>query len=796
MKTSLPLVIAAISCLPTWVIAQAAKDTDNVRKNRLIEEIVVTAQKREQDSQDVPIAIQAFSGDKLDAFNIEDTADLQRITPGVTFTYTYGYTLIYIRGVGSDAFLPNADPSVATYIDGINIPASQGKQDTLGPVERVEVLKGPQGTLFGRNATAGAISIITKDPPVDEIVGSIKYVAGNYDAQQFQAYLGLPIIDGLGITFAGFKDSQENYGDNFSNGNYFPIREDFSEGGRIKIKWDSDIFSATLIGSYINQFNGNSLVQENTRPSLILGAGAEVDEADRNTDTNFKGGNGTINTMAGATLEWRPGPVDLKFTYGDQLAKVDFGQFDYDSTDEDRAGFFTYDQYNEQKTYELQLLSNQYTPGADKFEWVAGYYRLEAEGGFGRLFFFLNNGFATGLLPEELGDILAGTPKVTLESGGLLYTESDAIYFQGTYNFSSEWGLTFGARYQEETREIGNANLYLVDTLTPGISQAYYEGNDYSRNILISEFDAPPLEEETFSPKIALQWFPNEATQVYASLQRGYKSPTYNIVNFFGNPNAVEGEEATAAELGFKSEWLDKTLTFNAAIFASKTKDLLTGIVSFTSGATVRYSNAGTAEAKGIEFDFQWQPMPEFNPGLAVTGGATYINSEFSDYKNGEGFDDTTGLYFGPGGLEDIPLALLGIELPLPIGDIVNGPRDFTGNRVPRTPKFSSSVSVNQYVNIGDASAIEIAVDYSYKSEYFTTPQNSPFYVQDQYEIWSARASYFYNPWGLQLTAFVDNAKDKDYFSSILQQDFGRTVTLAPPRLYGLKIKWDFDIDQ
>lgn len=153
--------------------------------SRLIEEVIVTAQKREEDVQDVPIMINAFSGEKLDAFGVESTADLQKITPGLTYTYTYGYSLIYIRGVGTDAFLPNADPSVATYIDGINIGPSQGKQDTLGPVERVEVLKGPQGTLFGRNATGGAINIVTADSP-DEFIGTAKYSIGNYNSQKYQ----------------------------------------------------------------------------------------------------------------------------------------------------------------------------------------------------------------------------------------------------------------------------------------------------------------------------------------------------------------------------------------------------------------------------------------------------------------------------------------------------------------------------------------------------------------------------------------------------------------------------------
>ncbi|WP_286696053.1 TonB-dependent receptor [Spongiibacter sp. UBA1325] len=808
------IMATALASLPIAVGPVYSQEAGKPRaSNRLLEEVMVTAQKREEDAQDIPITIQAFSGEKLDAFNIEDTADLQKITPGLTFTYTYGYTLIYLRGVGSEAFLPNADPSVATYIDGINIPASQGKQDSLGPVKRVEVLKGPQGTLFGRNATAGAINITTEDPPVDEFIGNLKYVQGNYDTAEYQAFVGVdvPGVEGLGFTLSGFKDTHENYGQNFSNGEKRTWREDFSEGGRAKIKWDFlEDYSLTLIGSYVNQFNGNSLTQENTRPSLVFGAGAETDEPDRDTHTNYEGGNGTINTMYGAIFEWRPGPVDIKLTYSDQLADVDWGQYDYDSTDEDRAGFFVYNQYNEQETIELQITSNAETPLSDKLEWVAGYYGLKAEGGFGRLAFFLNTGLVSGLIPTglvssvtdpllglNLGNVIADSPRITLESAGILTTDSDALYAQGTWTFNDEWALTLGARYQEETRGIGSTYLDFVNTLGGDYNEReYFSGNDYSRNTRISTFEAPPLEETTLSPKISLQWFPTEVMQVYTSLQRGYKSPTYNIVNFFGNPDAVKGEETIAAELGIKSEWLDGTLKLNGALFASRTKNQLTGLVSFTSGAIVRYGNADEAEVEGAEVDFQWQPMPNWNPGLVLTGGATYVESIFTEYEQGEGFDDTTGLYFGPGAPEDIALELLGLGGILPVSStaVINGPRDFSGNDVPRSPNFTSTLSLNQFYNFDKYGAVEFGVDYSFKSEYFTTAQNSPFYVQDQYELWSVRASWFYDPWGIQVTAFVDNAKDKDYYSGILQQDFGRTATLAPPRLYGLKLKWDFDV--
>ena len=184
-STEQPEQAAAAETVETIPVKDPDADRVAARRSgsRIVEEVIVTAQKREEDVQDVPIMINAFSGEKLDAFGVESTADLAKITPGLTYTYTYGYSVIYIRGVGTDAFLPNADPSVATYIDGINIGPSQGKQDTLGPVERVEVLKGPQGTLFGRNATGGAINIVTADSP-DQFIGTFKASFGNYDARK------------------------------------------------------------------------------------------------------------------------------------------------------------------------------------------------------------------------------------------------------------------------------------------------------------------------------------------------------------------------------------------------------------------------------------------------------------------------------------------------------------------------------------------------------------------------------------------------------------------------------------
>lgn len=760
----------------TTVYAESGKSS------RLLEEVIVTAQKREEDSQDIPIMISAFSGDKLDALGVESTADLQKITPGLTFTYTYGYTVIYMRGVGTDAFLPNADPSIATYIDGINIGPSQGKQDTLGPVERVEVLKGPQGTLFGRNATGGAINMITAEPS-QEFRGTITTEFGNYNSESYQVFLSSMLTDRIGFTAAGFKSGGDLYGRNEIFGREGPEKEDFAEGGRLKLVFDAtDDLTLTLIGQYNNQFTSNSLSQENTRPAPIFANGVEADEPDRVWHNDKLGGNSTLNTLYAGIADWRTEYVDMKLLVSDNFADVDEAHYDLDSTEQSQAYFYSAEQFNEQQTYEFQILSNENTPLSEHLEWVAGLYKLEGEGGFGSLYLTVNPaGFVGNVigLPPALGPILGpiinGTNDVVLGNGGILTTDSESAFFQATWFASPAFNFTVGARYQEETRGITNSYLDVVSPAAGEPPNEYFKSGDRSQNIRVTDFSAPDLKETTVSPRVAVQFFFSDTLQFFASAQKGYKSPTYNIVNFFTDPDPVDREEATAVEVGMKSEWFDGGLRLNSALFHTEIDGLLTAIVAIPSGGIVSFRNAGSAKIKGAEVDMQWQPMPEWNPGLVIAGGATYLDAFYTDYRDGAGFDDDTGLYFGSDSLT---------------GDTS---RDFTGNRIVRTPRFTSNVSLNQFLDLGRWGAMEVGVDYYYNSGYNTTPQNSPFYVQDQYELWDARLSYFYDPLGLQLTAFVKNAKDKDYFQSILQQDFGRTVTLAPPRLYGLRLKWDFD---
>ncbi len=238
---------------PFIALAANAQDEPAAKKktNRLLEEVVVTAQKREENSQDVPITMAAIGGEKLEAFGIEDTADLQKITPGLTFTEQYGYTLIYLRGVGSEAFLPNAEPSVATYIDNINIAGSHGKQDAIGPVERIEVLKGPQGTLFGRSATGGAISIISKALPTEGYTAELTYNRGNYEAEHILFYGAAALTEDLAASISYYEDEREPFGKNVLFGTNVQIGNNTYIGSNSIVESNVMIGENCVIGSFV-----------------------------------------------------------------------------------------------------------------------------------------------------------------------------------------------------------------------------------------------------------------------------------------------------------------------------------------------------------------------------------------------------------------------------------------------------------------------------------------------------------------------------------------------------------------
>lgn len=778
---------AAASDAPLPVPAESAETAaKNPARNRLVEEIVVTAQKREENIKDVPIAITAFSADKLDALGIDSVEDLDRITPGLTITNAAGFNVAFLRGVGTDAFLPGADSSVPFYIDGVPLVGGQGSTDQLGRVTRVEVLKGPQGTLFGRNATGGAINIVTPDPG-DEFAADVNAEVGNYAQRKAMLFANVPIVKDLAASVSVYASDQRNFYTNTAG----PIIPIYSFGGRLKLRWDIlDNLRLTLAGSYGGASNNAGLTFENTRVAPILCPGGvcllpQDPSPDRVVSLDSEAG-AKINAYLGsATFDWKAPWLDIKLIGSTQRFSGPFVQADFDKSALPIVNIRSIRQVSPQVTGELQFLSNENTPLGDRLKWVMGLFYLRSEGGFDPIAFDIAPNALSALnlpgasfLTNTLDKLLAGVglpplaDHIRLYNYGVLTSRSYSAYFQGGYKLLDSLELTLGVRGQHEDRSLIHSRTSLATA---------------NGDITLISSQPPGLVSNRLSPRAALEWHPfaDSSSQIYASWSRAYKSPTYNTVNLLGGlPNVLKGEpdqikplrseKVTTAEIGAKTDWFDGALRIDLAAFYTWQRDLLTGFVALESGGVVSYENAPAAKIEGVEMDFVWTPLPEWDPGLALTGAATYLDGRYTDYPNGRGFDTTTGLAFGSDGTEVLP------------------GRDFAGNRIVRTPNFTGNLGVNQSIPLGENSRVELAADTNYSSGFFFLPQDSGLYARNPYNVINARASYFYEPARIELTAYVQNIGNISYNEVVFVDDFGRNQVLNAPRTFGGRLKWSF----
>jgi iron complex outermembrane receptor protein len=733
-------------------------------------EIVVTAQKREENLQDVPIAISAFSAEQMDARGVTGIKDLGISTPSLQFTDFVGYTLIYLRGIGTDTFIPSADPSVATYIDGVYFPGAHSLGQSFGALERIEVLKGPQGTLFGRNATGGAISVVTKKPG-HEPETSVQVSYGRFDDLKTRAYTNIPLTDWMSLSVSGFYNHSESYyrQDNPRLPDELP--HDVSRGGRVKLGfYPSEDIDIVLTALGTRQEGPTPAIGVNTHPSL-LGSLALIQGEDRdfvtpNDDSPYVATD--IDAYYGE-ITWRLPAFDLKAIGSDFYIKTHDYRVDFDGSPiplvTSQVNADGASEYQDLASGELQILSNADSWGSEWLKWIAGFYYFEAEGGYAPVHLTvantviqLPNDELINLIPEPLFDLLepiiAPLPfpdQIGLKLFGAVGTQSYSGYLQTTMTLTDWLDLTLGGRYQREKRSLVRSDVR-IDNI----------GGDHTTLIPFAPRDATS---KNFSPRVSLDFRVIEDTLLYLSYSRGYKSATYNIVNVYLPPDYIKPEEVNAYELGAKSALLDGNLRVNAAVFQNDIKELQASFVSLLAGGAVQFENAGKARVRGAEIDFTLVPLPGLNPGLVFTGNGSYLDAVYTDFENGSGFNETTGIF--------------------------SGGNDFSGNQISRVPEYTWSLGLSQTVEM-PGGPLEIAGDYFYNDGFYFLAQNTPESYESSYALVSARLSYLYRPAGLRLTLFGNNLTDEKYHVSQFFTDFGRLDSLAAPRTYGVRLNWDF----
>ncbi|WP_084196786.1 TonB-dependent receptor [Solimonas soli] len=762
-----------LSTIPVDVPAEPTPAPQReAQSNRLIEEVIVTAQKREQNLQDVPISIQAFTADQLDARGINNPTDLQSSTPGLTMTTNAGFAITYLRGVGSDAFLL-ADPSVATYIDGIYFPFSSGLAQSFGALERIEVLKGPQGTLFGRNTTGGAINIITKSPS-QTAETEIQSSYGSYNTSKTRLYTNLPLTDTLAVSASGLYESTDNYYKLTDESPLQNIPRDVSRGARLKLRWQPTDDIDMMLGYFRLEQDGlNSALQPNVAPSTLstlLGVKPQPRNYTASVDApiSFEIDNNVIYGEIKWTTPW----FDTKLLGSDQKMHNE-GHTDFDGAPQPIAAFSA-PIYADIDTAELQILSNKDTPWHEHLEWIAGAYFIKAHQGLDASLGLLGGEQAELLgiplsavdmlyshLPTGLQNLLGGVPSpagVNVRLSGASDLQSTAFFAQFTGYLTDALSLILGGRYQTETRDLKRSNFGLQN-LAGGQTTLINYAQD-SRD------------ESNFSPKVSVNYKVLDDTMVYASWQKGFKSGTFNVINLYNTPEYVKPEQIEAIELGVKSEFFDKRVRLNVAAFQSKIDNLQVQFMSLFAGGAVTLENAASARIRGADFDMLAQLFPDTIDDLVLTLSGCYLDAKYLDYPNGSGYD----------------APLLGIGA---FGFFNFKSGDYSGNNMVRSPKFSGTVGLSKTFH-STWGPIEVASDLYYTAKYYYLPQNSKVFEEPSYMTVGAHVSYLYEPWGMRFTVFGDNLGDTKHSYGQFETDFGVLEPLAPPRTAGVRVNWTF----
>ncbi|BFM16897.1 TonB-dependent receptor [Maricurvus nonylphenolicus] len=702
-----------------------------------LEEIVVTAQKREQSMQDVGIAINAFDGETMEAMGVVNSNEIAAKTPNLNIMSPAGeggVVSVFIRGIGLNDFALNNTGPVGFYVDDSAIGSSNGQLTTLFDVERVEVLKGPQGTLFGRNTTGGALNIVS-NKPTDEFEASVKLTAGNYGYLKTEGMVSGSLTDTVNARLALVNYESDGYIKNLSTGDKVE-KQNFA--GRLLF----DITPSDELSILVN-IHGS----RNDSDSDLYGLTTDADF--------YEGTHGnkdyTIN------VDTLGGSVKVEYDINDALSLTSITSYDDLSKrhdeESDMSPFEVVEfQYNvNTHTFAQELRLNG---DVDDIHWVAGLYYLTETTNWD--------------LPTFADDLPLGGGLMFGDSsgGGHQVLTTQAIFGQVEYDIADDWTLTLGGRFTQLDVDF--------DTQT--------EIPNFALIPLPSSLDfKDKLTNEEFSGKVALNYYATDDVMYYGSITRGFKGGGFNggVVSDLANFPATaeyDPEILTAYELGFKSTLLDNSLRLNAALFYYDYEDaqVFNSIADpNTNLPQNKIENAKALELYGVDIDLTWQPTE----ALFIQAGLGYTHSEFDE------FDLTVPLATGTSSTD------LSGETPQ------NTP-EWSANLL---ANYTWTLGDNGLLMAQIDGSYQSEVFYT--NGRIITPGDPSSYDrneevgQDGYALWNARLSWFDANEQLEVALWGKNLSDKEYAAYMFELTDvagGDQVMRGTPRTYGVDIKYAF----
>jgi iron complex outermembrane receptor protein len=760
----LAVVIAGLS-LGQTALAQEQRESG---ASEILEELVVTARRREEGLQNAPIAISAYTGETLEYRGVTKLDEITRFVPNLTIENNPSFggasnsAAIYIRGIGQKEFLPTSEPGVGLYVDGVYIARSVGAILDLIDIERLEVLRGPQGTLFGRNTIGGAINITTVTPePGDEFGGEIGAAYGTDDRINLRGALNIPMSDTLAARVSVASFQQDGYVDR-SDG--IDLGDDDTITGRLAVAWrPSDRLSldfrldATrdkengpameLLGidfTDLSQLNGlvaavpppMAFVHNITTAAVGPGQPCAATDAAGNGitsnpnspncyDNRYVGKDGKNDGTAPARSESDVLGLsaDISYEINDNLTLRSITAWrDLDSEfarDGDhsphRISQFQDTLEQTQFTQELQLLGTY-----ERMNWIAGIY------------YFAEDGDNENTLDFTISNF---------RSGGEFDNKSMAAFAQLTYDFTDQLHLTVGGRYTDESKKF-HPDQVIYQNYYAGISQVLPPGHP------LAALDAPFLQAGTrilpdlekeleineFTPMVNLSYDFADNIMAYAAYSEGFKSGGFTqrvfppvIPPFTAPPGTpdidliptYDPEFVDGYELGFKSTLLDGRMRFNGAIFHTDYDDLQVQV--FDSVAPVT-ENIGSASIDGVELEMQTAP----GDGWLVEASLSWLDA---------GYDE------------------IGTDLTL-IG---------SDNEFERVPEWASSVGVSKEFMLNEMGSLVVRVDWSYRDDTYNDAYNTEILKTDAYHLWDASVRWTNTQEDLSVILSGRNLGDEEF---------------------------------
>jgi iron complex outermembrane receptor protein len=753
---------ASVACSTTTFAAEEVIQQDT--EERKIEVISVTAQKRVQNLQTVPIAVTNMTSENIERYGLESAADLQFQTPGLVVTYasTSAIPNFSIRGVGLNDFTAVQSSPVAIHIDDVYLGSSTMLNFALFDIEHAEVLKGPQGTLYGRNSTGGAVNFFTNAPTQDFEAGVSLNVA-NYEHFETEGFISGGLTDTLSARLSVSNVDQK--GGPYSHPIHGTVGKKSKTAARLQFLWEpNDDFDAKLIifggtdDSDGNQYQGFATTGDSctmyedadysfaAQQNCVTVAGVNDTEQALDDDP-FTLQGGIINRdkidVFGTTLSMNYEFDGLLLSSITNYAKADrVSQEDADGFSV-RAVDVGYDTQFKQISEELRLAS--LTPQA--FEWTVGLYISSDE-------------LLTPLTESDYTDPFGGyRPNHAYQ----LDSESAAIFTHNEYHIDERLSIVAGLRYTHETRSFKGGTLTTIPGLGPDSSgdfQASVDGDT------VFDFNDPARYNEAYldqkltfdkwSWRLGANYILNDDTFIYASVSNGFKSGGFigDVTTQAALERPYDEETLTAYEIGIKADISD-TLRWNTSAFYYDYRDIILAITLDGVGDETDLfinANVSNADIYGIETDIVWLPSDNWE----VRFGGTLLDTEQ--------------------------------EKVTPVQAQIDG------SELPNAPKVSANFAIRYEKELSEDYLGFFQFDGLTRSDHYAKPESIDLFELEGYTLLNASIMLTPMDGEWTVTAWVKNLADEDYYTYINDLSFAGAMIKTPgtPRTYGVKFSYSF----